>query len=72
MFDIEQRGVGCREIVAAEIVLACQRVVDDREPLLDLFAALRLDLFVVGRGRREAFGAEQPYRAAGIARPRGN
>src|SRR5580704_10357601 len=41
--DIEYRGIGRRQILAAEIVLAGERLVEHGKPLLDHLAAARLD-----------------------------
>src|SRR5258708_28839927 len=50
--DVEQRRIGGRQLIAAEIVLAGERLVEDGKPLLDHLAAAGLDL-VFGFGRTE-------------------
>src|SRR6266581_2924218 len=49
---VEQRRIGSREIIAAKIALAGERLVEHGEPLLDHLSTTGLDL-VLGLGRTE-------------------
>src|SRR5258708_65460 len=57
--DVKQRRIGGRQLIAAEIALAGECLVEHGKPLLDHLATAGLDL-VLGFGRTEIARPEDP------------